>query len=406
MSTDVSPATQPGAASTVRVFRPGRVPIRSWAADLEGTALVQATNLSNLPFAIHHVALMPDAHAGYGMPIGGVLFADRAVVPYAIGVDIGCGVALVETDLTVATLARERLERVLRQIEDRVPTGTNSQKRRVERERALADIGLAIPDSVKADWWERAVQQLGTLGSGNHFLEIQRDEEGRVFVMLHSGSRSLGKTICDEFHRRALKQNEARGDPLPHRELAYLPLETDDHRGYWSAMQFALRFAEVNRSRMLDQVEHAFDRHTGIGRFDRTVDVHHNYAAWENHFGQDGIVHRKGAVRAKRGEIVLVPGSMGTASYVGEGLGNPEAFETCQHGAGRAMSRKAARKVMSSSELFGEMDRLGVRLLSGDPKTAAEEAPFAYKDIESVMAQSADLVRPVKRLTPLGVVKG
>ena len=387
-------------------MQPGRVPIKSWAAELEASALKQAVNLSNLPFAIHHVALMPDAHTGYGMPIGGVLFADGAVVPYAIGVDIGCGVALVETDLTVTTLSRERLERVLEEIERRVPTGTSSQKRSIDREQALADIGLSIPDSIRPEWWHRAVQQLGTLGSGNHFLEVQRDAEGAVFVMLHSGSRSLGKTICDEFHRRALAQNVASGVPLPDRELAYLPVETDDHHRYWSAMQFGLRFAEVNRSRMLDQVEHAFGRHTGIGRFDRTVDVHHNYAAWERHFGQDGIVHRKGAVRARKGEIVLVPGSMGTASYVGEGLGNPESFETCQHGAGRAMSRTAARKAMSSRELFREMDRLGVRLRSGDAKTAAEEAPFAYKDIESVMAQSADLVRPIRRLTPLGVVKG
>ncbi len=408
MSTTVPTATTttPGTASSVRVMKPGRVPIKSWAPDLEGKALEQATNLSNLPFAIHHVALMPDAHAGYGMPIGGVLFADRAVVPYAIGVDIGCGVALVETDMTTATLSRERLERVLGEIERRVPTGTSSHSRRIDREQALADIGLDVPESVKREWWERAVQQVGTLGSGNHFLEIQRDEEGAVFVMLHSGSRSLGKTICDEFHKRALKQNVMWGSELPDKELAYLPLETDDHRAYWAAMQFALRFAEVNRSRMLDQVERAFDRHTGIGRFDRMVDVHHNYAAWENHFGVNGIVHRKGAVRARNGEIVLVPGSMGTASYVGEGLGNPESFETCQHGAGRAMSRNAARKAMSSRELFGEMERLGVRLLSGDPKTAAEEAPFAYKDIETVMAHSADLVKPIKRLTPLGVVKG
>ena len=330
----------------MKTITAGRVPITSWAAELEESAMKQAVNLSNLPFAIDHVALMPDAHTGYGMPIGGVLFADRAVVPYAIGVDIGCGVALVETDLTVSTLNRNGLERVLEEIERRVPTGTSSHARKVDREKALGDIGLPIPDSIRPEWWDRAVQQVGTLGSGNHFLEMQRDEAGAVFVMLHSGSRSLGKTICDEFHRRALKQNLMCGSELPDRELAYLPLETDDHRAYWAAMQFALRFAEVNRSRMLDHVEHAFERHTGIGRFDRTVDVHHNYAAWESHFGRDGIVHRKGAVRARKGEIVLVPGSMGTASYVGEGLGNPESFETCQHGAGRAMSRTAARKAM------------------------------------------------------------
>jgi tRNA-splicing ligase RtcB len=157
---------------------------------------------------------------------------------------------------------------------------------------------------------------------------------------------------------------------------------------------------------MLDAVEYAFGRHTSIGRFDRVVDVHHNYAAWESHFGLDGIVHRKGAVRARAGETVLIPGSMGTASYVAEGLGNPESFETSPHGAGRALSRTAARKGMTSQEVFAEMASLGVALHSGDPKTVAEEAAYAYKDIEAVMAASRDLVRPVKRLTPLGVVKG
>jgi tRNA-splicing ligase RtcB (3'-phosphate/5'-hydroxy nucleic acid ligase) len=224
--------------------------------------------------------------------------------------------------------------------------------------------------------------------------------------MLHSGSRSLGKTICDAFHKHALAENRRWHAALPHHELAYLPVGTDGYLGYWAAMTFALRFAEVNRSRMLDVVEAAFGAHTRIGRFDRGVDIHHNYAAWENHFGTNGIVHRKGAVRARAGETVLIPGSMGTASYVAEGLGNPEAFETCQHGAGRALSRTAARKSKTSAEVYDEMAALGVALLSGDPKTVAEEAAFAYKDIEAVMAASASLVRPVKRLTPLGVVKG
>ena len=386
--------------------KPGRVPIKSWAAELDPGTLEQATNLSNLPFAIRHVALMPDAHAGYGMPIGGVLFADRVVVPYAIGVDIGCGVAFVETDLTVETLDADALKRTLAQIARDVPVGNASQPRPVDRDAALAEIGLAVPASVTPAWFDRAVNQLGTLGSGNHFLELQRDEEGRVFVMLHSGSRSLGKTICDEFHKRALAQNTAWHSELPHPELAYLPLGTDDHAGYWSAMEFALRFAEVNRSRMLDKVEYAFGRHTSVGRIERLVDVHHNYAAWETHFGTDGIVHRKGAVRARAGEKVLIPGSMGTASYVGEGLGNAESFMTCQHGAGRAMSRSAARKAKTSADVFAEMRSLGVALHSGDPKTVAEEAAFAYKDIEAVMAASSTLVRATRRLTPVGVVKG
>lgn len=401
-STEASTPT--GALPWVR--KPGRVPIKSWAPDLEGSALEQAVNLSNLPFALQHVALMPDAHTGYGMPIGGVLFADRTVVPYAIGVDIGCGVALMETDLTVETLSVTDLRATLERIAAGVPVGQRSQPEAVDRAVAEAEISVERPASVKDAWFAKAVNSLGTLGSGNHFLELQRDEAGRVYVMLHSGSRSLGKAICDEYHKRALALNTAWHSALPHRELAYLPVGSDDHDGYWAAMQFALRFAEVNRSRMLDVVEAAFAENTKVGRIERLVDVHHNYAAWENHFGKNGIVHRKGAVRARAGEIVLIPGSMGTASYVGEGLGNAESFATCQHGAGRAMSRTAARHSKTSADVFAEMEHLGVVLLSGEPATVAEEASFAYKDIEAVMVASASLVRPTKRLTPLGVVKG
>jgi tRNA-splicing ligase RtcB len=388
------------------VRKPGRVPIKSWAFPLEDGALEQATNLSNLPFAIDHVALMPDAHQGYGMPIGGVLFAERAVVPYAIGVDIGCGVTLAETDLTVESLKPDELENVLEAIVAGVPTGFGTLEVPVDREVAEAAMGVAKPLSVRAAWFERVLSQLGTLGGGNHFLEIQRDEVGTLFVMLHSGSRSLGKAICDEFHKRALAQNRAWHSVLPHDELAYLPVGAEDYVGYWAAMDFALRFAEVNRSRMLDVVEAAFAAHTKIGRFDRLVDVHHNYAAWENHGGRNGIVHRKGAVRARAGDVVLIPGSMGTASYVGVGLGNPDSFATCQHGAGRAMSRAAARRSKTSDEVFAEMASIGVALRSSEPKEVAEEAAFAYKDIESVMANSASLVQATKRLVPVAVVKG
>jgi tRNA-splicing ligase RtcB (3'-phosphate/5'-hydroxy nucleic acid ligase) len=389
-----------------QVSQPGRIPIKSWALDLEESALLQATNLSNLPIAIHHVALMPDTHTGYGMPIGGVLFADGAVVPYAIGVDIGCGVVLVETDLTVDRLRPAELEEVLERIAAGVPVGMRSQPHRVDHARAEAEIGLEPPASIAPAWLDHGIDQLGTLGSGNHFLEVQRDEAGRVYVMLHSGSRSLGKAICDAFQRRAVELDERRGLELPDRELAYLPDDTDEHQAYWAAMTYALRFAVVNRSRMLDVVERAFGAATRIGRFERVVDIQHNYAAWEEHFGQHGIVHRKGAVRSRPGETVLIPGSMGTASYVGEGLGHPDAFATCEHGAGRAMSRHAARRAKSSREVYDEMSGLGVSLHAGDPRAVAEEAAFAYKDIETVMALSATLVRPTKRLTPLGVVKG
>jgi tRNA-splicing ligase RtcB len=405
-NTETSEAASTEGTDLPIITTPGRVPIMSWAGELDSRTLEQATNVSNLPFAVDHVALMPDGHAGYGMPIGGVLFADKAVVPYAIGVDIGCGVALVETDLTVEVLPSTDLGKVLASIDRGVPTGFHGLKTPVDRDVALEAMGIDKPESVKDAWFDRALSQLGTLGGGNHFLELQRDEAGTVFVMLHSGSRNLGKTICDEFHKRALAQDRAWHAALPHDELAYLPVGSDDFAAYWSAMEFALRFAEVNRSRMLDVVERSFEHLTPIGRFDRLVDVHHNYAAWETHLGRNGIVHRKGAVRARNGETVLIPGSMGTASYVGEGLGNTESFETCQHGAGRALSRAAARKAKTSKEVYDEMASMGVALRSSDPKGVAEEAAFAYKDIESVMAASASLVRPTKRLTPLGVVMG
>jgi len=388
----------------------GGVQIHSWAPQVERSALEQAVNLARLPFAIDHVALMPDAHTGYGMPIGGVLFAEAAVVPYAIGVDIGCGVAFAETDLTATSLGRRGLRDVLEAIERSVPTGAKSQPRPVDRRRAEGEIGLERPASIECAWWEHALDQLGTLGSGNHFLEVQRDEAGRICVMLHSGSRSLGKSICDAFHRRALAGNHARRDPLPHRELAYLREGDPAFDAYWAAMSYALRWAEVNRSRMLDVVERAFGAHTRLRRFERLVDVHHNYAAREIHVVDgrhlEGLVHRKGAVRARAGEPVLVPGSMETASYVGEGLGSAGAFDTCQHGAGRAMSRTAARTSRAATAVWTAMEAQGVLLLAGDRAAVAEEAGFAYKDIEEVMAASADLVRPIRRLTPLGVVKG
>jgi tRNA-splicing ligase RtcB len=390
----------------MKVLSEARIPIKNWAPRLDQGAHDQAVNLANLPFAISHVALMPDAHTGFGMPIGGVLFADKAVVPYGIGVDIGCGVALARTDVTVARLKRDRLGRILTMIEKSVPTGMRSHAQTVDRERALADIGLPLPDSIEKAWFDRAVQQLGTLGSGNHFLEVQRDSDGRVYVMLHSGSRSLGKTICDAYFKRALALNERWHSQLPDRELAYLPVGTSDYDAYWSAMEFALRYAEENRRRMMAAAEAAFWAFGGMSSWEIVVDIHHNYAAWENHEGRNGIVHRKGAVRARAGETVLIPGSMGTASYVAEGLGNPESFETCQHGAGRAMSRHAARAQKTSDQVYRDMEKLGIALYCSAPKDVAEEAAFAYKDIDEVMAASADLIRPVTRLVPLGVVKG
>ena len=382
-----------------------RVPVYSWAAEVEASALEQARNLAKLPFAIHHVALMPDAHSGYGMPIGGVLFADKAIVPYAVGVDIGCGVALIETTLPVDYLLEDAtiVPAILNEIARTVPVGNGPQAQHKEPQGEA----YAVPDG--SDTMRRAMEaaevQLGTLGGGNHFLELQRDDDGQVWFMLHSGSRSVGKKVCDYHHGIATELCRRWHVSLPDKELAFLPWETTEARAYWADMNAAMAWAEENRRRMTGKVLAAIGEVTGAKAW-QTLDVHHNYATFENHYGSNGIVHRKGAVRARAGEQVLIPGSMGTGSYVGEGLGSRESFQSCQHGAGRARSRGETRRSVTLAAMDAQMAAAGVVLVTPDRAKVTDESAFAYKDIETVMAASTDLVRATRHLTPLGVVKG
>jgi len=397
----------------VEVFREGGSLIKSWAVNPEQGAKDQAINLSKLPFVISHVALMPDAHQGYGMPIGGVLFADNAVVPYAIGVDIGCGVQLIETSVTVDDLTPEKVKKFLDQVSRDIPTGNGAHgehtgsfdkgfwesgaTKTVPLLEGLTDRVIAILDY--------AEKQLGTLGGGNHFLELQRSNDGRIWFMLHSGSRSVGKKICDYWHKEALKLNIRWNSTLPHKELAYVPFDSPEGQGYWTDMQIALAWAEENRLRMAEKVIDAFGL---IFKADANaiIDVHHNYATWEHHLGRNGIVHRKGAVRANVGEQVLIPGSMGTSSWLAEGLGNPQSFNTCQHGAGRARSRGDTRRSTSLEEMDAQLESVGVTLVTNDRGAVIDESAIAYKDIDEVMAASTDLIKPVMQLWPVGVVKG
>lgn len=379
-----------------------RVPLKSWAVDAEAGAIEQATNLTRLPFALNHVALMPDAHQGYGMPIGGVFFADKAVVPYAVGVDIGCGVLLIETEAVVEDLIPDFVADILSAIARDVPVGNGPQAQHKTPqgeafERTASDYVRLILNAAEV--------QLGTLGGGNHFLEMQADPAGHIWFMLHSGSRSVGKKICDHHHKIAADLCRRWHVQLPDKELAFLPWETEEGQAYWRDMTIALEWAEENRRRMAGKVIGAIGEVLGAKAW-QTLDVHHNYAAFENHFGHNGIVHRKGAVRARAGETVLIPGSMGTASYVAEGLGNPDSFQTCQHGAGRARSRADTRRTVTLAAMEAQMATAGVLLVTPDPSKVTDESSFAYKDIEAVMAASADLVRPITRLIPLGVVKG
>jgi tRNA-splicing ligase RtcB len=392
---------------TVRQVLGGRH-IKSWATQVEPGAVAQAENLARLPFALNHIALMPDAHQGYGMPIGGVLFADRVVVPYAIGVDIGCGVVLNRLHCDSEALIAA-MDEIGPAILEAVPVGVGPQGEHPRGAQPVGPAALKAEENdfwMKPEWISRARGQLGTLGSGNHFMEFQVDEDGNAYLMIHSGSRGLGKAICDTFHKKALEMNRRWYSDLPDKELAYLPFDTDEGQGYWQAMHVALRFAEANRQHMIDRIIQVVAKHIDLEEVTGVVDCHHNYAAFENHFGKNGIVHRKGAVRARAGEDVLIPGSMGVASYWARGLGNRESFETCQHGAGRAMSRAAAKKAFTADGMRHELSEAGTRVYAPDTNDVVDEAPGAYKPIEEVMAASTDLVEIVERLTPIGTVKG
>ncbi len=354
----------------VHKFEGGYVPLYDWTNhDLDDRVSEQAENLTKLPFVINHVSLMPDAHAGYGMPIGGVLFAKEAVVPYAIGVDIGCGVQIARTNLTWGkNFDKEKLRNVLRQIQRDVPTGFGSHNKPVYEINDLLDklavkSGLDLKNTIPEqllNWLEipQIEKSVGSLGGGNHFLEAQRDDDNRVYFMLHSGSRNLGQQICKFYHKLALEFNKRWNSELPHPELAYLPQGIKEFDDYMYAMNVGLAWAELNRETMMEKVEYAFRKEASVHDFEVLTDVHHNFAAIENHYGQNGIVHRKGAVRARAGEMVLIPGSMGTGSYIAEGLGNRESFNTCQHGAGRAIGRKEMHRQMDPAELKQQMNLL------------------------------------------------
>lgn len=378
------------------------LPVRVWGSDIDESALDQARNLARLPFAFGHVAVMPDAHVGYGMPIGGVLATLGQVIPHAVGLDIGCGVRGWNTNLPLAEFSKVR-DIVLNDVQRSVPTGfewhRSAQTDRTELFDDVPDV-----DALRAEM-HKAVRQVGTLGGGNHFIEAQVDQDGIVWMMVHSGSRNLGKQMADHYDRLAREENRASDSPVP-AEWGLAHLATDSELGaeYLEVMGFCLRFARENRRLMAESVRAAIERRLPGASHGADIDVHHNYAALEEHFGERVVVHRKGAVRAEG--TVLIPGSMGTASYVCRGLANPESFESCSHGAGRVMGRKAAVRAFPREQVIRELDEAGVRLFKANKRDLSEEAPAAYKDIEDVMRHQSDLVEPFIRLRPIGVIKG
>ena len=400
------------------------MPVKSWCENCEEGAVKQAVNLAHHPALVHHVALMPDAHQGYGMPIGGVVAAKGAVIPAAVGVDIGCGMIATETDIPAEVFAEMSFRRAFQEkLKERIPVGEGESHRTTQDWEGFEE--YTAHNGMRSNLWPSRLDRmnLGTLGGGNHFIELQKttaldgagDPEGgsKVWLMIHSGSRNLGKRIEEHYHRIASRLCERFHSPLPDKDLAFLPIEEETGHNYFTDMLFALRYAKENRRRMMDVMMATLQEFAPAAQFLRTIDIHHNYAAFEEHFGEKVCVHRKGATSAKLDEIGIIPGSMGTASYIVRGLGNPESFMSCSHGAGRRMSRIAASTTLTVEECDKAMDGIVCerwRKYKGFGKAKGRldlsEAPQAYKDIEDVIASERDLVEPLVRLVPLASLKG
>jgi len=378
------------------------VPIKMWVGEIENDTMEQFYNLARLPFAFKHVAAMPDTHLGYGMPIGGVLATKGYVIPNAVGVDIGCGMLCVRTDRR--HINRRTLKKIVDDIKKLIPVGFKHHKKPQGR---LPIWDKQIMTSIVENEWESAEKQLGTLGGGNHFIEIQKGDDGFIYVMIHSGSRNLGKKIADHYNKLAQTKNEDWCSSVPKKwQLAFLPIIHQHGRAYMYEMNYAVRFAYANRMLMMEKVQEAFANHVDATFYDKcAINIAHNYARVEHHFGENVVVHRKGATSAYKDELGIIPGSQGTCSYIVRGKGNPESFMSCSHGAGRLMGRKQAQRSLSLEKEVKKLDDQGI--IHGIKKAKdLDEASGAYKDIDEVMENQKNLVDIETKLRPLAVVKG
>ncbi len=392
-----------------QVIGSGTVPVKVWARDLDESSYRQLKNISRLSIVHSHVAVMPDAHLGIGCTIGSVVPTLKAIIPAAVGVDIGCGMMAVKTNLNAVDLP-DNLRSLREGIEQAVPLGPGKAHRNALEFSEHSELDSRFKDFSsrhapiqklyrKNDW----VKQMGTLGGGNHFIEICLDENQNVWVMLHSGSRGVGNQLAQYFIQLARKDMQSYQINLPDRDLAYLREGTLYFDDYVAAVHWAQDYAKLNRASMMNLVMQVMVQHFPQCRAEELqVNCHHNYVAREHHFGKDVYVTRKGAIRADKGEMGIIPGSMGTRSYIVRGLGNAESFHSCSHGAGRRMSRKAALKNFTMEDL--EQQTAGVEL--GRRQAILDEIPGAYKDIDQVMEDQSDLVEEVHRLKQVVCVKG
>jgi tRNA-splicing ligase RtcB len=384
--------------------------------DIEESALAQLIQVSKLPF-LHPkgIAVMPDVHFGLGATVGSVIPTTSAIVPAAVGVDIGCGMNALRTSLKASDLP-DSLATIRHSIERGVPLGMSNHGEQKTEENAifLRDAGMfgsspAMTVILDHLGWgtkvgQKAASQLGSLGGGNHFIEICLDESQDVWVMLHSGSRGIGNMIGRAFIERAQEQCDKWFIQLPHKDLAYFPEDTDGFRDYIMAVEWAQKYALLNRARMMEEVLRNL-RHHIAKPFEVTqeaINCHHNYIARENHFGHNVWVTRKGAIRAREGDLGIIPGSMGAKSFIVRGKGNPESYCSCSHGAGRKMTRTAAEKLFTVEDVRKQTE--GVECAKDE--SVLDELPGAYKDIDEVMALQSDLVEVLHTLKQVMCVKG
>ena len=380
-----------------------RVPIKSWCMKPEDGAIQQAKNLANLPFVFKWVSLMPDTHQGYGMPIGGVLATKGVIIPNAVGVDIGCGMCALKTN--IKDFDTEILKKVIGEIRQVVPVGFSKHQQRQDSD-LLPSPNHYLLGEVCAREYEKAHYSVGTLGGGNHFLELQKDKEGYLWVMIHSGSRNLGKRVAEHYNDLAIKLNEKWHSSVPvDHELAFLPLDSKEGEDYLMEMDYCVHFALANRKLMMKNVQWVLGANFPYATCEPIINIAHNYARMENHFGENVMVHRKGATSAKLGEVGIIPSNMGNDSYIVEGKGNPESFASCSHGAGRAMGRKQAQRSLNLTAEKAALDAKGI-IHSVRHVEDLDEAPSSYKNMDIVMAEQQDLVKILVELSPLGVIKG
>jgi|SRR6478736_3299003 len=388
-----------------------RVPIKIWTdlTKLEESALKQLKNTAKLPFVFKHVAAMPDVHFGLGATVGSVIATKGAVIPAAVGVDIGCGMMAVKTDLDHRVI-QDKIKEIRHSIERSVPVGFDGNHRITESvekwEGWKTYYNMSAVSSFKRDLMKSTLEKLGSLGGGNHFIEICLDTENNVWVMLHSGSRNIGNAVAKYHIDNARSLMKKMFIELPDPDLAYLAEQTKEYDEYINDLNWCQEYAFQNRIEMMSRIlkDLSYAIYNEDGKVERLMEVncHHNYASKENHYGENVLVTRKGAVRARSGDFGIIPGSMGAKSFIVRGLGNQESFHSCSHGAGRTMSRTKAKENFTVEDLKAQTEGVECRKDAG----VLDEIPGAYKNIDEVMENQKDLVEVVAQLKQIACIKG